>query len=162
MEIKRDIWMTRNLCLWCQSLSLKQYFQCLTTAITSPTLMRKNVYTAILICKICFGVNILPLGSFFFFFTIPQGWHCYTAQSSWVRRAEDFHTRGVCFWQTKCWRFKLDLYCSVALRGYSLAMDVATDRSINRWNPPLSFKSKRTPYLQRDSLVSTVNLALGC
>lgn len=34
--------------------------------------MRKNVYTTILICKICFGVNILPLGSFFFFYS-PTG-----------------------------------------------------------------------------------------
>lgn len=35
--------------------------------------MRKNVYTTILICKICFGVNILPLGSFFFFLQSHRG-----------------------------------------------------------------------------------------
>lgn len=154
--------MTGNLCLWCQSLSLKQYFQCLTTAITSPTLMRKNVYTTILICKICFGVNILPLGSFFFFLQSHRGDIVILRRVHGSGEQKTFTPEGFCFWQTKCWRFKLDLYCSVALRGYSLAMDVATDRSINRWNPPLSFKSKRTPYLQRDSLVSTVNLALGC
>ena len=140
----------------------KQHFHCLATAMTSPTSNEKNVYTTILIYKICFAVNVLPLGSFFFLQSHRNDIVILCrVHSEGVRRAEDFHTREVCFLHTKYWRFKIDWYCSIALQGYSLVMDVATDRSINEWNPPLNFKSKRMPYLQRDSLVLTVNLALG-